>query len=121
MLCTSKKSTISAGLLMIEPTRERVTEAALLAKLVRFAKQRGLTVIRLAFRAGVARGWPDLLVLAPGGQALFLEVKARGKKPTELQLSTLRRLDHLGFKAEWVDDLEDGMRRIEGIIRPTWL
>lgn len=42
-------------------------------------------------------GVPDRLVCLPGGWAVFVELKAPGKKPTALQLSQQRKLAELGF------------------------
>lgn len=36
-------------------------------------------------RAGVQRGWPDLTVVTPRGQVVWIEMKAPGGKPTATQ------------------------------------
>lgn len=51
-------------------------------------------------------GLPDRLVLMPGGQAYFAEIKTTGKKPTKLQEKTITELRALGFKAEVLDSQE---------------
>lgn len=48
-------------------------------------------------------GVPDRLVLLPSGQALFVELKATGKKPTPLQLKQQRDIQGLGFFVSVVD------------------
>lgn len=37
-------------------------------------------------RAGFQAGWPDILLLAPGGRPHCLELKRRGGKPSEPQI-----------------------------------
>ena len=48
-------------------------------------------------------GVPDRLVCLPGGQAIFVELKAPGKKPTKLQLIQQEKLRSLGFVVEVID------------------
>lgn len=54
-------------------------------------------------------GVPDRLVCLPGGHAVFVELKAPGKKPTRLQILQQNSLSFLGFDVwvidskEWVD------------------
>lgn len=52
------------------------------------------------------RSVPDRLVLLPGGRVIFVECKAPGKKPTQLQAAEHRRLRDLGFKVLVVDSLD---------------
>ena len=58
-------------------------------------------------------GMPDRMVLLPGGHVGFVEVKAPGKKPRQLQLSRQRLLRRLGFKVYVLDRTE----QIEKIIQ----
>jgi hypothetical protein len=48
-------------------------------------------------------GIPDRLVLMPGGVAVFVELKDRGKSPTPLQARVHDRLRSLGFRVEVLD------------------
>ena len=57
-------------------------------------------------------GMPDRLVMFPSGRIAFVEVKAPGEKPRPLQLSRMKLLRRLGFKAFVLDDIE----QIGGII-----
>ena len=50
-----------------------------------------------------AVGFPDRIILIPGGSCSFLEVKTQGKKPTGIQEHWLTRLSNIGFKSECVD------------------
>lgn len=49
-------------------------------------------------------GMPDRMVLLPDGHMGFVEVKAPGEKPRQLQLSRHRLLRRLGFKVYVLDD-----------------
>ena len=57
-------------------------------------------------------GMPDRLVMFPSGRIAFVEVKAPREKPRPLQLSRMKLLRRLGFKAFVLDDIE----QIGGII-----
>ena len=57
-------------------------------------------------------GMPDRLVLLPNGKVGFVELKAPGKKPRPIQLSRIKLLKRLGFKAYILDDEKE----IGGII-----
>lgn len=52
-------------------------------------------------------GVPDRLVLLPGGKVVFVELKALGKKPTNLQQTQIRRIRALGFMVCVIDSKKD--------------
>lgn len=65
---------------------------------------------------GVSPGLPDLMMFLPRGKynGLAIEVKARGKQPTDAQLKWLDNLEnHCGWMARWVDDIETAMKLID--------
>lgn len=49
-------------------------------------------------------GMPDRIVLLPGGQMAFVEIKAPDKKPRPIQMARHRLLRKLGFKVYVLDD-----------------
>lgn len=49
-------------------------------------------------------GWPDRLVLMPGGKIAFVELKSTGEKPRPLQVQRHAQLRDLGFLVFVVDD-----------------
>ena len=51
-------------------------------------------------------GMPDRIVLLPYGKLAFIEVKALGKKPRELQVARHKLLRDLGFKVYVLDDMQ---------------
>ena len=55
-------------------------------------------------------GFPDLVgVIPPTGRALYIEVKAPGGKPTELQIRMLELLRGKGAIAFWADSVESAL------------
>lgn len=88
---------------------EMTGEAKVLAAAKRHAHGLGLMGLRLSFLPGVSVGWPDLLILFPGGVVLFMECKAAGKRPTPIQSHIMGKLNELGF-ATAVCDSADSAR-----------
>lgn len=77
--------------------RERDVETAVCA----FASDQGVGTFKLS--GPNDRGKPDRLFFK-NGKAIFIELKATGEKPTELQLRTIRKLREKGMFADWTDD-----------------
>lgn len=63
-------------------------------------------------------GVPDRMVMLPGGKIAFVELKAKGKKPTAIQLAQHRKIRALGFEVftldskAGVDDFLQGVDRL---------
>lgn len=58
------------------------------------------------FTSPSRRAVPDRIVTLPGGRVVFVELKARGKKPTALQLNDHARRKSLGCEVLVIDSLE---------------
>jgi hypothetical protein len=80
---------------------ERTIEAALVR---RVAKLGGLCE---KFVSPGRRSVPDRIVTLPGGRIVFVEVKAPGKYPTELQERDHARRRKLGCEVWVIDSIED--------------
>ena len=65
--------------------------------------------------SGGSRGMPDRMVLLPGGRAIFVEVKRPGGVVSMHQLRWIARLRDLGFVAEVVKSLEEGLAAIQNM------
>ena len=78
------------------------TESELERKCRAIAEKRGFVLVKFS---GV-RGWPDRLLLRPGGRVTWIEFKRLGEKPRPLQVYVLELLTKLGFRAVWVDTME---------------
>ena len=92
--------------------RERDVEAAVCM----FAKTLGVIPLKLA--SANNRGQPDRAFFF-SGRTLFLEFKAPGCRPTDLQIRWLKRLTEAGFKATWVDSIPEGKRLIHDLVQDT--
>lgn len=66
-----------------------------------FAKSVGVGTFKLS--GPNDRGKPDRLFFKDG-KAIFIELKATGEKPTDLQLRNIRKLRKKGMFADWTDD-----------------
>lgn len=62
------------------------------------------------------RGVPDRIVLMPGGHIGFVECKAPGKKPSDLQIHWITRLNEMGFPAMILDKKEDVEKILQKIV-----
>lgn len=61
---------------------------------------------------GVA-GFPDRIVLKPGGKVFFAELKALGQKPRKLQVHVINWLIDMGFNVYVVDSKESACEVID--------
>ena len=77
-------------------------ETEIARKLVAGGKAHGGMCLK---QTGIA-GIPDRLVLLPGGQAAFVELKAPGEKPRKLQRMRIKQLQRLGFRCYVIDSMQ---------------
>lgn len=77
------------------------SEKTLEARLRKEVEARGGMALKLGSQNH--RGLPDRLVLMPGGNTYFAEIKTTGKKPTELQRHCHEQLRSLGFDVFVID------------------
>ena len=78
-------------------------------------KSRFIKTIRMVFRQGATAGWPDTLVLLPGGKPAFIEFKRPGKKPTTKQWEKIEWLRDNGYRVEWFDDEDEAKEWLDGL------
>ena len=79
-------------------------EKAIESKLVKAVKSMGGLAPK--FVSPGLDGVPDRLVLLPGGNMAFIEVKATGETMRPLQVRRKRQLESLGFSVYCIDSLE---------------
>lgn len=70
------------------------------------ARVKAMGGIAYKFTSPQRRSVPDRLVLLPGGVVQFVELKAPGKKPTDMQTREHEKLRALGFTVEVIDSKE---------------
>ena len=63
--------------------------------------------ICLKFFSASQAGYPDRIVLLPGGRQIWVELKAPGRKPRPLQLKAHEKLRALGQDVRVIDSIED--------------
>ena len=62
--------------------------------------------LAVKFHAISYTGFPDRIVLMPGGRIWFAEIKSTGKKPTPIQEVCISQLRSLGFTVFVIDSQE---------------
>lgn len=77
------------------------TEKWLERELVKKIEARG--GLALKYANANQTGYPDRLVLLPGGRLVFVELKTKGRKPTKLQSLRHEQLRGLGFPVFVID------------------
>lgn len=81
-------------------------------------KTRTLGGLCLKFSSMTETGYPDRIVIFPGGITAFFELKSKGEKPTKLQSLRHDTLREMGFPVyvpdsrEQVDESLDELRRL---------
>lgn len=80
------------------------SEKAIEAYLVRKVKETG--GICLKYASASVTGYPDRIVLLPGGRVVWVELKSKGQKPEKRQVIRIGELRGLGFRVEVIDSKE---------------
>lgn len=60
-------------------------------------------------------GLPDRMVLMPGGEIIFVELKTTGQKPRRIQVFMHNKLRNIGFRVEVIDSVEGVTKFINDI------
>ena len=87
------------------------SEKAIEAYLVRKVESCG--GICLKFMSHSETGYPDRLLLMPGGRMAWVEVKSKGEKPRLIQEVRMARLRRMGFRVYVADSRE----KVDEIVR----
>ena len=81
-------------------------ESKIEAAVANYAKGKGCYVRK--FKSTSQRGVPDRVFLSPHGKVFFIEFKAPGKEPTDLQARELREINNRSGNAYWTSSVADG-------------
>lgn len=103
-------------------------EKNVVAKVKTWCDTHGILYIK--FTPFGSKGWPDTIIVFPGGFHLWCELKRMGKKPTKLQVHRMQQLATMGALAVWFDNaaacidyLEDclasAVETMQGIVAPA--
>ena len=79
-----------------------------------YARRKG--VMAEKFTSPNKRSVPDRIFLFPGGKVVFIEFKAPGKKPTEMQKRDHDKRRALGFVVMVVDDVNMGKKIVDSAL-----
>lgn len=71
-----------------------MSESGLERGCTRLVNKRGGVLLKLQ----MSRGWPDRILMMPGGKLVFVELKRPGKNPTALQAWVHGQIRGLGFR-----------------------
>ncbi len=94
-----------------------ILESDIEHKLVRELKKLGIFHVKMN---GISqRGWPDRLILLPGGIILFIELKAPGRESnlSAHQANVIDRLRELGFPVLVSSDVQECLTWIKSHVR----
>ncbi|WP_302612362.1 VRR-NUC domain-containing protein [uncultured Muribaculum sp.] len=92
-----------------------VSEKAIERYLVERAIQNGLPCLKYSNPNMV--GYPDRLLVLPGGSVIWVELKSKGRKPTKLQEIRIAELKAMGHMVKVIDNKSD----IDELIKITRL
>jgi len=82
-----------------------VSEKAIERYLVEQAKQNGLLCLKYSNPNMV--GYPDRLLVLPGGDVIWVELKSKGRKPTKIQQIRMAELNGMGHLVRVIDNKAD--------------
>lgn len=82
-----------------------VSEKAIERYLVELAKQNGLLCLKYSNPNMV--GYPDRLLVLPGGGVVWVELKSKGRKPTKIQQIRMSELTGMGHLVKVIDNKAD--------------
>lgn len=90
-----------------------LSEKALETYLVKRVKMLG--GIALKYSNPTCTGFPDRLLLLPGGRTAWCELKSRGKKPRAVQQARIQQLHKLGQAVYVVSSREEIEKMIDNV------
>lgn len=82
-----------------------VSEKSIERYLVEQAKQNGLLCLKYSNPNMV--GYPDRLLVLPGGNVIWVELKSKGRKPTKIQQMRIAELSGMGHTVRVIDNKAD--------------
>lgn len=93
--------------------REKMSEQAIERYLVQSVKEMG--GLCLKFTSPGQAGVPDRLIILPGGQVFFAELKAKGGRQSPRQKVMAEKLEQLGCQVQTLFGKEEVQRYLEDL------
>jgi hypothetical protein len=104
-----------ASCLAVLEVRESATEK----KFRLWCTDKGILCLKVQF---MTTGYPDRVCILPSGLHIWIEFKARGKKPRVLQLHRMWELRDQGALVGWTDELSIAIEATDELLRNMhWL
>ena len=94
---------------------KKILEKDIEMAFVNWAKDKNIEVPKLALL--YKRSFPDRTILLPGGQAVFIEFKRKGKPLTQNQKEWANKIKSLGFPFFVCDEIGQAERIITKLIK----
>lgn len=92
-------------------------ESRLVGAIRRSLEARGCCVVKVHGSQYMPEGFPDLVIVLPGGETVYLEVKVPGRTDgpwrnglAPMQLRWLWKLGELGARVSWAESVEQAVR-----------
>lgn len=90
-----------------------VSEKAIERYLVERARLAGMLCLK--YSNPNMTGYPDRLLVTPGGGVVWVELKSRGRRPAKIQLARMAQLMRMGHKVAVIDNRPDVDELIKSI------
>ena len=91
-------------------------ESSLERRIKRYAESKNCFFWK--FVAPGTKGVPDRIIITPDGVTGFMEIKAPGKKPREIQEHRMQQIRSKGLAATWASNYELAVAFIDGLCSP---
>lgn len=94
-------------------------ESDLHDQIEKFCNSRGYLCLhsRMDMMSTIAVGWPDFTIFMPGCRVVFVECKSSTGKATTDQLAKIAHARKLGFPAEIIDNYDDFLVLVNGVLK----
>lgn len=99
---------------VFDTTKKKQLEKSIEKVVGDYAKKKGCLYWK--FTSPSNRSVPDRIIITPNGVVGFLELKQKGKKPTESQYEKLAELSVHNVPAEWADNVLDAKKFIDVLL-----
>lgn len=105
---------VDKGKSLVNLTRHaEVSEKAIERYLVERARLAGMLCLK--YSNPNMTGYPDRVLVTPGGGVVWVELKSRGRRPAKIQLARMAELTRMGHRVAVIDNRPDVDELIKSI------